>query len=131
MVARHGGAAPRLPGYGGRKPGIDLWQRRARDGIEQPHAPATGDFGDGAAMRHAQRDTIGRRAGQVQRRIGEDGSDWERHDCLAVDEMVAVDFVDGQETHQRAAREPDQQLCADDQRQPLMDAAGSDMKSLA
>ena len=46
-------------------------------------------------------------------------------------EVLAAHLVDRQKAHQCAAREPDQQLCADEQREPFMCPTGEHMNAVS
>ena len=50
-------------------------------------------------------------------------------DQFAIDEMLAAHLLDRQEAHNHAAGKPDQQLRADHQRKPLVNAARGDLEA--
>ena len=50
---------------------------------------------------------------------------------LTIHQMLAAHLVDRQKAHQCAAREPDQQLCADEQREPFMCPTGEHMNAVS
>ena len=54
-----------------------------------------------------------------------------RRHGLARHEVLAAHLVDRQKAHQCAAREPDQQLCADEQREPFMCPTGEHMNAVS
>ena len=76
--------------------------------------------------RFDRRSGAGRKLGWV----GEASTWRDRRHQLAVNQMLAAHLVDRQEAHQCAAREPDQQLRTNKQRQPFVQAAGKQMNAL-
>ncbi len=124
---------PRRSGNFGGLPRIDRWQSSAGCGVEQFDTIGGYGLGNGPIANHVPVDSFNWRIGFHSNHcgVGKSGACGNDSDRFAVYQMLPSHFVDGQKAHDNAAGKPDQQLRADDKRQPFVNAARGDMKAQA